>query len=455
MINHRIATTEVCSNMFWEDSLEGFRSHFNPFMQQINAMAEKRQYTMISHALEIFDRELIDSSSTDEQSALIAASVPISLAAAEKMLDRIGYDTARLLAENIAKNQTFRPEKDGWLFIETVVERFVACGFSDHVGIILESYLSLPDGHDPYDYEGFINTLYDVFDQGYSGVINWVVEHESRLTNPEFMEALSSYANQKIGNLLYKKGLKILGSFIMIETPSSSEGVELHERRLITGREVSPEDCGGVGSGALACYLLGLPYISMDWFESEIPELTGNSIHYAHKQLSAIHPIDQGNVEVVSAIALSSATKKEKIVDIMHTLRRLGVGLHDELSALAFTKCVKNFLDSPESIIDIMKAADSFGVEIDFSPHLAPITETIDEWPEKHPLVIGRILNCYFNSRCGFPIDKHHAAMAINNNWDSWKDKDREVALAQIPTEIIPLLDRQIKGLKVTRDLGM
>lgn len=453
MINHRIASTEICKEMFSQSEHSDFESFLNEFLAQIKDMSDKGQYTIVSHALGEFDKQMIKSKCTGDMIVSICKVLPVSLKACMTVLNGTSDKAAEALAHNIAFHESYAEQGD--VYIEEVIPEFGKRGFSTYINIILEGLFKLPSYKEEFDYQGFVETLYDAFDNDYEEVISWAISYEKAFMATGFAECVPIYSKQYMGNQFYKKGLKQLGSLIMSETAQSATGVELFERLKFTGRHVVPFGSSIYKPEALACYLLGVQDIGPEWFQKPVHGLSGTILSLSHRNMVEIKAdVKNSNIDKLAAIIIANSSSGKAILEVQKTLKDLGVSLSKEMADYSFNEALKYFVDKPAEIIEIVGLANDFVATLDFTPFASKIEKCVEAWSETWSLGIGAIMACHFKSVNGFPINNQNVATAVDRNWSIWSDKDRRIALDNLPYEVV-VLSRQLKGLKISNDLGL
>lgn len=453
MINHRFATEVACKKLFSAKHFDDFSVQLEAFSGSLKDMAEKSQYTMIAHALGAFDEAFLEAGLDNDRIIAISRLLPLSLQGCMAALDEVDAEGARELALNITKHETYQPH--GRTYIEEVIGKFGKRGFSENISMLLEGLFKIPYEDQEFDYKGFVDTLYEAFAEDFQETIDWAVKFEKKFFETDFPKIVSIYSTQAMGNIFFKKGLRELGKIIMEETASSAKSIELHERERFIGLRVSQDEMGSCDTEALICFLLGTQYIEPHWFDSEYRDMSGAVINRAkHMMKLSDSGINGHHLEQVCAMAISQASDTSQLKSMHSNMKEMNVTLPKELADHSINKCLRFFISKPGDIIEISKYADHFGATIDFTPHQEEITELVQNWSESTWLSAGSILSCHYGSVDGFPCSNGHIAAAVDSNWSRWDDKDRRIALDQLPREVF-VKSRQLKGLKVSDDLGL
>lgn len=453
MINHRFATEVACRKLFSAETFDDFSFQLDAFNGSLKDMADKAQYTMISHALSAFDQAFLDADLDNERILAVSRLLPLSLQSCMKALDEVNAEGARELALNITKHETYEPHDK--TYIEEVIGKFGKRKFSENIGMLLEGLFKIPHGDQEFDYQGFVDTLHHAFEDDFQETIDWAIAFEKSFMGTNFPSIVSIYSTQAMGNMFYRKGLRGLGRLIMEETASSAKGLELHEREQFLGIRVSVEERKQCGTEPMVCFMLGTQYIEREWFDTKLHGLNGPVISRAHHlmKLSDIGVI-HSSLEQVCAIGIGLCTKYSDLKSMLDVMKELKVTIPKELADHAINKCLPFFLSKPADIIEIHGYQELFGATIDFSPYKEKIAENVNTWAEADYLSPGDILSCHYGSSEQFPCSHLHIATAVDGNWSHWNEKERRIALDQLPREVF-LKSRQLKGLKVSDDLGL
>lgn len=455
MINHRIATERACSVLFGSNNFSDFITYLDMFVGQIKEMAGQAQYTMISHAVSTFDQSFLSATYLDNDRVIaVLRHVPLSLPACLKALDYVDSEGAREIAKNIAKHETFPVDPNDDIFIDDVVKKLSELGFAENTPIILDKLFRVPYENEEFDYNGFVASLYRAFKSDCRHTIDWAIGFESKLMETELPSLLSNYSNQTMGNIFYKKGLKSLGKVIMEDTAESSRAIELHERDKFLGLRIPLKSSNAYDVEARICYWLGSDVIEPEWFDIETSELSGKSIERAVDMMQkSTFGYPRENLDVVFGVSIANCYKTSMLKDMVSYMEKLSVFLPEALASFSLNKCLKYFIDKPSEVMDIMKIAGQIGAKLDFSPYSEKIASNVKKWTGAQ-LTAGDILACHFGSRDGFPCDVISIANAVDGNWNIWNDKERRIALDQLPYEVL-VKSRHLKGLKLSDELGL
>lgn len=454
MINHRLATEEACWRLFDARDPVKFKTHLEGFSNQLKDMAEQAQYTMIAHALDAFDKAFRVAKNLDNNRVTeVARLLPLSLKACLVALEHVDAEGAHALAMNIVKHETFPEESD--LYINEVMQNFCNKGFASLTPLILDKLFRIPFGDEDFDYMGFVDTLYEAFNKDCQYTIDWAVGFEDKLMESGFSEKISVYTKQYMGNMFYKKGLKSLGAKIMEIDDKGSRGLELHDRDRLLGLRIKASENNGYDREALALYLLGSDFIEPEWYSASIEGLTSKIVDMsAHVMRITDVGLAQANLEQVLAIAVANCTKASDIKSFIAVMDTQKIALPENLANYAINSSLRYFTRTPQDVVDIMKLEAPLGATLDFTPHIDKISKAVNTWATTHQLTVGDILSCHFGSRDGFPCDIVSVATAVDCNWKFWNDKDRRVALEQLPYEVVTR-SKHLKGLKLSDELGL
>lgn len=454
MINHRIATEVACKKLFESRDFNEFTVSLENFSNQLKNMAGQAQYTMIAHALDAFDESFRKAKNLDNDRIIATARlIPLSLAAVLVALEHVDAGGANELAKNIVKHETFPEESD--VYINEVMQKFCTNGFASLTPMILERLFRIPFGDEDFDYVGFADTLYDAFSENCKNTIDWAVAFESELMETGFSERLAGYTRQEMGNLFYKKGLKHLGAMIMEIHDRGCRGLELHERDAFLGLRVDPKHNHIYDREALASYLLGSTFIEPEWFDVHVDGLTSKVINLSATIMRATEAmVVRDNLEKVYAIAISNCSKVDSIKSLIKGMSELNLTLSSDVADFALNKALKYFVKKPQDIVDIMKLQEPLGAELNFEVYAKEIGDSVNSWSGTHSLAIGDILSCHYGSSNGFPCNIQHIATAVDENWRFWNDKEQQIALNQLPFEVVKL-SKNLKALKISNELGI
>lgn len=453
MINHRLATEHACAKLFGSKGFDEFMLSLDAFSCNLKDMAEKSQYTMIAHALAAFDEAFQVADLDNDRIIAVSKLMPLSLPACLVALDEVDDEGARELARNITHHESYTPQNN--IFIEEVVYKFGKRGFHSNTPFILEGLFKIPYGDEEFDYKGFVETLFEAFKDGSKETIEWAIAFEKTFMNTSFPSIVSVYSQHHMGIMFYENGLKGLGKTIMMEAGISAKGTELHKRESLLGVRLSESEIGSCETEAIACYLLGSKIIEPFWLKTKISGLSGQLISQAnHLMNKSGMSVSMENLEQIFSIAVSQATTQKKLKEIYSNITELGVILPKHLADYSVNECLKHFVSNPTDIIEIIKYGNKLVADIDFKPYSEKISASTRDWAETYHLSAGDILSCHFGSPNEFPCTHQDIATAVDRNWSHWSDKDRRVAMDQLPHAVF-VKSRQIKGLKISDELGL
>jgi hypothetical protein len=452
MTDERRYLKNVCEELggrFLSD--EKFQGVLDAVVEGFKLMAAEGKYSIVAYAHQILDESIKKGHVTSDRVLAISKVLPISLSACYMNVPDDDPELAYALAMNILKHEDFYGDQD--TRIDEAIIHFIEQGYADAAVILIEGLMTVSYGYTSFNHRAFLCVLGMAFEEDDKTIIEWTKNKEEYILSTDIRYSMDETGSQWLGNLLYKKGVKKLGTIIMEKCPGSSRGLELFERELFTGRGVEPSNPLTKDHDAIVAYMLGTPMLSREWFSIPIVNISGDLLSRNIKELSDIGvQVSNDRIELVSAIMIATSTKIECIKSVNDNLRQLGVVPAKELVDIAYNQAMPKSWYGIQSLVLFNKIATEQGADVDYGVAQDRIDKEVSVWQQGYTSHTDMVTLMYDSPN--FPITDVQFAEAIDLKWSKWNPKDRDHLFVNTPKRIAAM-SRQLKGVALEQAIGL
>lgn len=451
MSGKRTELRHLCDSLFSNCSYEVFMKTLHNLQAELAVVAAQGQYTILSYAQGLMDEHL-DKGRVDSEYLTIFADVfPVKLSACSANLCYNKPELATSLANNIVRHEAFH--SDSSCSIQEIVTAFVECGYPEQGTIILEGLLEMPYGYHDFDHSAFVGVLYDAFELDDKHIIQWAVENEDRMLSTDLRHCSSDGIYQYHGNLLFKKGLRKLGSIIMERKPVHSSGVELFERELFTGHGVDPRSPLCRKHESVVSYMLGTPVLTNEWYSTDLRNISGEHLARVSDLRNIGVAVPNERIELVASIMIATSNDVHNINSVFRGLVKQRVTINDDLMAFSLSQAMPNVWSNIDRLLEFKKICADVGVTIDYSGVAGKIEEALGVW-DRSRHSDGHLLGYMHSCSDGFPLTDNRLAQYVDDNWSRWNPKQRNVLHENAPNNI-SRLSTYLKGMQLEDAIGL
>jgi hypothetical protein len=451
MSGKRTELRHLCDSLFSNCGYDDFIKTLHNLQVELAEVAANGQYTILSYAQGLMDEHLDRGRVDSEYLTIIADVFPVKLSACMTNLCQNRPELATALANNIVRHEDFH--SDSCSSIQEAITGFVECGYPEQATIILEGLLTTPYGYADFDHSAFVGVLHDAFEQGSDHIIQWAIDNEEKLLSTELRHCSSEGICQYHGNMLFKKGLKKLGSLIMERKPGGASGVELFEREIFTGLGINPISPQCREHDPVVSYMLGTPALTHEWFATDLVNISGDHLANVEDLRNIDVVVPNERIELVASIMIATSKNIDNINSVFRELAKQKVIIDDELLTKSLSQAMPKVWNSINRLLEFNKICSEVGVTIDYSRVAEKIEAAVVAW-EGSSHSDGDLLGYMHSCSDGFPLTAKRLAQYVDDNWARWNPKQRNVLHENAPKNI-SRLSTYLKGMQLEDAIGL